>query len=106
MTAKLDTEVGVLVEGAITGDDRVVVGSVPPGRYVTLFYKAEDDSDHFRANVKIQEWAANEGLVWKNDSSSGVEVWGGRFEFFHENESSDQFGLYELIYQITDDSAP
>jgi effector-binding domain-containing protein len=105
MAAKLDIEVGVPVDGPLTGDDRVIIGSVPPGRYVTLFYKAEDDSDHFQANVEIQEWAANEGLEWKNDSISGVEVWGGRFNFFHEDEASERFGFFELTYQITDNPA-
>jgi effector-binding domain-containing protein len=106
MEAKLDIEVGVMVDGAITGDDRVVVGSIPSGWYVTLFYKAKDDSDHFQANVEIQAWAASQGLEWQFDRSGDVEVWGGRFDFFHEDPSSDRNGFFELTYQITDDSAP
>lgn len=105
MTAKLDIEVGVMVDGPLTGDDRVVVGSIPEGEYITLFYTEEDESDHIQANVVLQEWAANEGSVFQIDRSSGKEVWGGRFNFFHEDESSERYGFYELTYQITEESA-
>jgi effector-binding domain-containing protein len=105
MTTKLDIEVGVPVDDPITGDDRITVGEIPPGWYVTLFYTEVDESDHIQANVEIQEWAAKEGLEFQIDRSSGVEVWGGRFNFFHEDEGSDRDGVYELTYQVTDDSA-
>jgi effector-binding domain-containing protein len=106
MEAKLDIEVGVLTDDEVTGDERVVVGSVPSGSYVTLFYKAENDRDHFQANVEIQAWAANQGLEWQMGRGRDVDVWGGRFEFFHEDPLSDRDGFFELTYQITDDSAP
>jgi effector-binding domain-containing protein len=62
MAAKLDIEVGVPVDGAVTGDERMVVESIPQGRYVTLIYGAADQNDHIQANVQVQAWAADHGM--------------------------------------------
>jgi effector-binding domain-containing protein len=102
MTAKLDIEVGVLIDAPLNGDERIVVGSVPSGAYVTLFYSVEQESDHLQANVAIQAWAANEGLEWQIDRSSGVDVWGGRFNFDRPDKSSDGHQVFELTYQVVD----
>ena len=49
MSAELDIEVGVPVDSASSNDDRFLVGAVPAGTYVTLFYTAKDDDDHYQA---------------------------------------------------------
>ncbi len=59
MSAELDIEVGVPVDSATNSDERFVVGSIPEGTYVTLFYTAKDDHDHYQANVDLQAWAEN-----------------------------------------------
>jgi len=100
MTATLDIEVGVLVDPALNGDDRIVAGSIPSGSYVTLFYTVEEENDHIQANVAIQAWAANQGLEWQIDRSGGVDVWGGRFTFDRPDKSSDGNQVFELTYQI------
>jgi effector-binding domain-containing protein len=105
MTAKLDIEVGVPVEAPPNGDERVIVGSIPSGSYVTLFYTVEEEGDHIQANVEIQAWAANRGLEWQIDRSSGVDVWGGRFTFERPDKSSDGNQVFELTYQIIDKPA-
>ena len=105
MEAELDIEVGLPVDEPITGDGRIIAGSIPEGAYVTLFYTADDQDDHLQANVALQTWAADRHLEWQKDGSSGAEVWGGRFEFFHAEESSEGNQIFELTYQITDHSA-
>ncbi|HEY1762691.1 MAG TPA: hypothetical protein VGG17_08880 [Acidimicrobiales bacterium] len=105
MSAELDIEVGLPVDEPITDDGRIIAGSIPEGAYVTLVYSANDQNDHLHANVALQAWAADRALEWQMDRSSGVEVWGGRFEFFHAEESSEGNHIFELTYQITDDSA-
>jgi hypothetical protein len=100
MTAQLDIEVGVVVDPPPNGDDRMVVGSIPSGTYVTLFYTVEEESDHIEANVELQAWAADEGLEWLIDRSSGVDVWGGRFTFERPDKSGDGRNVFELTYQI------
>ncbi len=102
MSAELDIEVGLPVDDRPLGTERFIVGSIPRGSYVTLFYRPNDDHDHYRANVDVQAWAASEGLAWAIDSSSGVEVWLGRFEFFRTDLSSEEHSVFELIYQIAD----
>ena len=105
MSAKLDIEVGVLVDPPLNGDDRIVVGSIPSGSYVTLFYTVEEENDHIQANVEIQAWASNKGLVWQIDRSNGADVWGGRFTFDRPDKSSDGNRVFELTYQIIDNPA-
>jgi effector-binding domain-containing protein len=104
MTAKLDVEVGVVVDPPPEGDDRVTVGEVPAGSYVTLFYTDEDPGDHLQSNVEIQAWGANEGVEWKFDRSDGVEKWCGRFGFDRPDLASGDHQTFELTYQIVDDS--
>jgi effector-binding domain-containing protein len=102
MSAELDIEVGVPVDSATSGDERFLVGSIPAGTYVTLFYGAKDDHDHYQANVEVQEWAAHEGLAWDIERSSGVDVWTGRCEFIRPDLSSDDGEVFELIYKVID----
>jgi hypothetical protein len=102
MSAELDIEVGVPVDSASSGDARFLVGAVPAGTYVTLFYIANDDDDHYQANVELQAWAANEKLEWDIDRSAGVDVWLGRFQFIRPDLSSDDGMVFELIYKVID----
>lgn len=105
MTAKLDIEVGVPVDGAVSGDERMVVGSIPQGSYVTLIYGAAVQDDHIQANARLQAWAAEHGLVWEMVRTSDGDVWGGRFQFYLEDESSNGNQIFELVYLVTDESA-
>jgi hypothetical protein len=102
MTAELDIEVGVPVDSASSSDDRFLVGAVPAGTYVTLFYTAKSDEDHYQANVDLQAWAEKERLVWDIDRSSGVDVWTGRFQFDRPDLSKGDGMVFELIYKVID----
>jgi hypothetical protein len=102
MSAELDIEVGVPVENASSSDERFLVGSIPAGTYVTLFYTATDDRDHYQANVDVQAWGAEQGLEWDIDRGSGVDVWTGRFEFIRFDLSKDVGTVFELIYKVLD----
>ncbi len=101
MSAELDIEVGVPVDSA-SGDGRVLVGTIPAGSYVTLFYTANEDVDHYQANVTVQAWAEKEHLAWDIDSRSGVDVWSGRFEFIRPDLAGDEGMVFELIYKVID----
>ena len=105
MAAKLDIEVGVTVDGAVTGDERMVVGSIPQGSYVTLVYGAADQDDHIQANAQLQAWGADHGLEWEMVHTSSGDVWGGRFQFYLEDQSSEGNQIFELIYLVTEESA-
>jgi hypothetical protein len=102
MSAELDIEVGVPVDSASSDDDRVLVGAIPAGTYVTLFYTAKDDEDHYRANVDLQAWAEKEHLEWDIDRSGGVDVWIGRFQFDRPDLANDDGMVFELIYKVID----
>jgi effector-binding domain-containing protein len=106
MSAELDIEVGVPIDDPPSGDDRFVIGSIPSGSYVTLIYSVADDHDHLQANIELQAWAASRGVKWEIDGSSGVEIWGGRFEFLRSDLSSEGQPVLELTYQISESATP
>lgn len=106
MSAELDIEVGVPLDDPPVGDDRFIIGAIPRGSYVTLIYTAADDHDHLQANIELQAWAANQGVEWAIERSSGIDSWCGRFEFFRTDLSSGEKAVFELTYQIAERSAP
>jgi effector-binding domain-containing protein len=105
MAAKLDIEVGVTVDGAVTGDERMVVGSIPQGTYGTLVYGAADQDEHIQANAQLQTWAGEHRLEWAMVHTSSGDVWGGRFQFYLEDQSTEDNQIFELIYLVTEESA-
>lgn len=78
---KFKIEVGVPIMSPIFGDDRVITGTIPAGKYATLVHNGHPDSigNSFTA---LEEWAKKHDLKWDNQMEGKEEVWGGRFEFY------------------------
>ena len=84
MDEKFDIEVGVPVAAPITGDGRVKADSIPGGPYAVLTHNGHPD--RFQESFAVlEEWAKRQNVRWANRVEDGVEVWGGRFEFFLTN---------------------
>ena len=81
MARKLEIEAGVPVAAAVAGDDRVVSGVLPAGRYATLTHVGHP-SELAAATGALLDWAAAQGLTW--DMSPGVngERWACRLETY------------------------
>ena len=81
MAGKLEIEAGAPVAAAVAGDDRVVSGVLPAGRYATLTHVGHP-SELVAATGALLDWAAAQGLTW--DMSPGVngERWACRLETY------------------------
>ena len=88
MAAKLEIEAGAPVAAAVAGDDRVVSGVLPAGRYATLTHVGHP-SELYAATEALLDWAAEQGLTW--DMSPGVngEQWACRLETYLTDPSQE-----------------
>jgi effector-binding domain-containing protein len=80
MERLMDVEVGIPVAKALTGDERVSAGALPPGRYASLVYIGVGRG--FSGNKALLEWGASQGLVWDKWATDKGDAFGGRVEFF------------------------
>ncbi len=95
----LELEVGFPVANAVEGDDRVVGGALPSGRYVILVHRG-DHRGLVGANAALQEWAKKRGLKWKMEGP----VWSSRFELYpvDPGDTPDPTKwVTEIAYQVT-----
>ena len=58
MAGKLEVEAGAPVAAAVAGDDRVVSGELPAGRYATLTHVGHP-SELVAATEALLDWAAD-----------------------------------------------
>jgi effector-binding domain-containing protein len=78
---KFKLEVGIPVVNATFGDERVVAGTTPEGKYVIIDHKGHPDYIHETINM-LEKWSENRGLTWDKKVENNEEVWGGRFEYY------------------------
>ena len=77
MPDRLEIECGVTVAAAVAGDDRVLAGELPAGRYATVLHFGHPD-DLVETTGELLGWAAREGLAL--DASPDQRYWGCRLE--------------------------
>jgi effector-binding domain-containing protein len=81
MAAELEIEAGVAVAAAVAGDDRVVTGVLPAGRYATLTHVGHP-SELVAPTKTLLDWAAEQGLTWDVTPSESGDRWGCRLETY------------------------
>jgi effector-binding domain-containing protein len=81
MDAALQVQVGVPVRAPVDGDGRVIAGSNPAGRYVTLTHVGPP-AELAGVTGRMLDWAAGRGLVWDRSDSDAGERWGCRLEIY------------------------
>lgn len=84
MENQLEIDVAVPVAAAVAGDGRVVAGTLPAGRYVTMSYFGPYEGDGLmRATGDLLAWADAHGLIWdKWPVGSSGEGWKARVEHY------------------------
>ena len=63
------------------GDDHVVSGVLPAGRYATVTHVGHP-SELMEVTKALLEWAAAQGLTWDVSAADGGERWGSRLEIY------------------------
>ena len=81
MTRELEMEAGVPVASAVDGDDDVVSGVLPAGRYATVTHTGHP-SELMEVTRALLDWAAEQGLAWDMSPSEDGDRWGARLEFY------------------------
>jgi effector-binding domain-containing protein len=79
MARELEMEAGVPVATATDGDDQMVAGVLPAGRYATLTHVGHP-SELMAATKALLDWAAEQGLTWDVTPSEDGDRWACRLE--------------------------
>ena len=88
MDRRLEVEAGALVAEPVPGDDRVLAGVLPSGRYATLRHVGHP-STLMAATAGLLDWAAAKGLKWDMSPSPEGERWGCRLEVYHTDPARE-----------------
>lgn len=81
MARELELENGVPVAAPVDGDDRVVAGVLPAGRYATVTHTGHP-SELVEVTGTLLDWGAEHGLTWDVSPSADGDRWGARLEFY------------------------
>ena len=88
MERELEVEAGVPVAAAVDGDDQVISGVLPAGRYATLTHVGHP-SELLGVTGALLDWAATQGLRWDMSPADGGERWGCRLEIYLTDPSQE-----------------
>jgi len=88
MDRELELEVGVPVSGTMRGDSRVVVGTLPGGRYATLTNRGPYDR-LVEANAALLKWIGEKGLKVAVEKSSSGDRFVSRVEIYHTDPARE-----------------
>lgn len=104
MARELLVEGGVPVASPVEGDEKVVAGVLPAGRYVTLMHVGHPRSLE-QATAMLLAWADEQGLRWDAAPGEQGEVWGSRLEFYltdpAEEPDMDKW-VTQLAFRLAD----
>jgi hypothetical protein len=78
MKGIMQIEVGLVVPGPLTGDQRVRPGVIPAGDYATLTYRGED----VRSNGHLIDWVAEQGHEFHRDRTPEGDAFASRCEIW------------------------
>jgi len=98
MDRLLEVEVGVPVTAPVDGDDRVLAGVLPAGRYATLRYTGHPDG-LIGVIASLREWARQEGLTWDMTNTRDGERWAARLEIY-ETDPADEPDMTKWTTQL------
>ena len=81
MDRSLEVEVGVPVAAEMDGDQRVISGLLPAGRYASLRYTGHPDG-LLDATGFLLDWARQQHLTWDVSEGPDGDRWGARLEIY------------------------
>jgi effector-binding domain-containing protein len=88
MARQLEVEAGAPVAAAVPGDDRVLAGVIPGGRYATVRYTGHP-MGLYDATVALLEWAAGQGLSFDVTETEDGDRWGARLEIYESDPAQE-----------------
>jgi effector-binding domain-containing protein len=88
MERQLEVEVGVPVGEPMAGDDQVLAGVLPAGKYATLRHVGHP-AGLLDATRALLDWAAQQGLSWDVTETAAGERWGARLEIYQTDPAQE-----------------
>ena len=88
MARELEMEAGVPIATAIGGNDQMVAGVLPAGRYATLTHVGHP-SELMAATKALLDWAAEQGLTWDVTPGAEGDLWACRLENYLTDPSQE-----------------
>lgn len=88
MERLLNVEAGVSVQAPVEGDDRVIAGVLPAGRYGSAIHVGPYDG-LIGAVDDLLHWADSQGLEWDKSSADDGEHWRCRLEIYLTDPSQE-----------------
>jgi effector-binding domain-containing protein len=88
MDRQLEVEAGVPTAAQLDGDDEVVAGVIPAGRYATVRYVGHPDG-LLGATGALLDWAAANGLRWDRWQADDGEHWRARVEIYRTDPGDE-----------------
>ena len=103
MARELEVEVGVPVAAAAAGDERVLAGVLPAGRYATLRYTGHPDG-MISAVAFLLEWARRQNLAFDAEPGAGGDHWASRLEAYETDPDPDMNKwTTQLLFRLADE---
>lgn len=88
MARVLNVEAGVPVATAVDGNDHMVAGMLPSGRYGSAIHVGPYDG-LIGAVDNLLQWADSKGLEWDKSSADDGEHWSCRLEIYLTDPSQE-----------------
>jgi len=105
MAGLLELEVGIPLAAPVVGDELVVAGILPAGRYATLTYTGPYDN-LMDANAVLVGWGRERGLVWDVEETFLGDQFGCRLEIYHTDPAAEPDTakwVTEVLIRLADD---
>jgi effector-binding domain-containing protein len=81
MARELEMEAGVPIAAVVSGDEQVIAGLLPAGRYAVATHVGHP-SELLGATQALLDWAASQDLEWDVTTAADGEHWGCRLESY------------------------
>jgi effector-binding domain-containing protein len=103
MERQLEVEVGWPVGAEMKGDDPVLAGVLPAGRYASVLYTGHPDG-LLDATRDLLEWAAGLGLEFDVTRTPEGDRWAARLEIYRDDDEPDMSKWeIELAFKLAGD---
>ncbi|HEU5332833.1 MAG TPA: GyrI-like domain-containing protein [Actinocrinis sp.] len=104
MERTLEVEVGIPLAAAVEGDERVLAGVLPAGRYAFSSHTGHP-AELVDATGALLDWAAGHGHAWDMIDTPEGQRWAARLEFYNtdprEEPDLDKWET-DLLFRLAD----
>lgn len=104
MDREMEVEVAEPVAEAVAGDDQVLAGVIPAGRYGTLRYTGHP-AGLVDATASLLRWAEDQQLSWDVRQGPAGQEWAARLEVYETNpavEPDMSKWVTQLAFRLVD----